>query len=161
SQVNKIFPSLPSGTLFEVERMDPTVFPVIAYSLTSDSHSLIELRDLALYTLRPALSTVSRVARVSVQGGRVEEYRVTVDPDKLQSFKMTLPKWRARCPPQTFWSPSGGSSSTTNFTSLFRTRVLESSTKSSTRFCARRPTAWSYSTTSPRLNPQLSRNGSA
>src|SRR5213082_550140 len=90
SQVNKIFPSLPSGTSFEVERMDPTVFPVIAYSLTSDSHSLVELRDLALYTLRPALSTVSGVARISVQGGRVEEYRVTVDPDKLQSFKMTL-----------------------------------------------------------------------
>src|SRR5438876_1000695 len=90
SQVNKILPSLPSGTSFEVERMDPTVFPVIAYSLTSDSHSLVELRDLALYTLRPALSTVSGVARVSVQGGRVEEYRVTIDPDKLQSFKMTL-----------------------------------------------------------------------
>src|SRR5437660_8939854 len=89
SQVNRILPSLPSGTSFEVERMDPTVFPVIAYSLTSDSHSLVELRDLALYTLRPALSTVQGVARVSVQGGRVEEYRVTVDPDKLQSFKMT------------------------------------------------------------------------
>ena len=44
SQVNKILPSLPSGTSFEVERMDPTVFPVIAYSLTSDSHSLIEDR---------------------------------------------------------------------------------------------------------------------
>src|SRR5438477_9988558 len=90
SQVNKILPSLPSGTSFEVERMDPTVFPTIAYSLTSDSHSLVELRDLALYTLRPALSTVPGVARVGVQGGRVEEYRVTVDPDKLQSFKMTL-----------------------------------------------------------------------
>ena len=90
SQVNKILPSLPPGSSFEVERMDPTVFPVIAYSLTSDSHSLVELRDLALYTLRPALSTVSGVARVGVQGGRVEEYRVTVDPDKLQSFKMTL-----------------------------------------------------------------------
>jgi CzcA family heavy metal efflux pump len=90
SQVNRILPSLPTGTSFEVERMDPTVFPVIAYSLTSDSHSLIELRDLALYTLRPALSTVQGVARVGVQGGRVEEYRVTVDPDKLQSFNMTL-----------------------------------------------------------------------
>src|SRR5881394_2647339 len=90
SQVNKILPSLPSGTSFEVERMDPTVFPTIAYSLASDSHSLVELRDLALYTLRPALSTVPGVARVGVQGGRVEEYRVTVDPDKLQSFNMTL-----------------------------------------------------------------------
>ena len=90
SQVNKILPGLPAGSSFEVERMDPTVFPVIAYSLTSDSHSLVELRDLALYTLRPALSTVQGVARVGVQGGRVEEYRVTVDPDKLQSYKMTL-----------------------------------------------------------------------
>src|SRR6266480_1972811 len=90
SQVNKILPALPVGTSFEVERMDPTVFPVIAYSLTSDSHSLIELHDLAFYTLRPALSTVSGVARVTVQGGRVEEYRVNVDPDKLQSFKLTL-----------------------------------------------------------------------
>jgi CzcA family heavy metal efflux pump len=90
SQVNKILPALPTDASFEVERMDPTVFPVIAYSLTSDSHSLVELRDLALYTLRPALSTVSGVARVAVQGGRVEEYRVNVDPDKLQSFKLTL-----------------------------------------------------------------------
>src|SRR6266550_674339 len=29
SQVNKILPALPAGTSFEVERMDPTVFPVI------------------------------------------------------------------------------------------------------------------------------------
>src|SRR5467141_827103 len=90
SEVNKILPTLPTGTTFNVERMDPTVFPVIAYSLTSNSQSLVELRDLALYTLRPALSTVQGVARVGVQGGRIEEYRVTVDPDKLQSFKMTL-----------------------------------------------------------------------
>jgi CzcA family heavy metal efflux pump len=90
SEVNKILPTLPTGTSFDVERMDPTVFPVIAYSLTSDNHSLIELRDLALYTLRPILSTVPGVARVAVQGGEVEEYRVAVDPDKLQSFNMTL-----------------------------------------------------------------------
>jgi CzcA family heavy metal efflux pump len=90
SEVNKILPTLPTGTTFNVERMDPTVFPVIAYSLTSNLQSLVELRDLALYTLRPALSTVQGVARVGVQGGRTEEYRVTVDPDKLQSFHMTL-----------------------------------------------------------------------
>ena len=90
SEVNKILPTLPPGTTFNVERMDPTVFPVIAYSLTSNSQSLVELRDLALYTLRPALSTVQGVARVGVQGGSTEEYRVTVDPDKLQSFHMTL-----------------------------------------------------------------------
>jgi CzcA family heavy metal efflux pump len=90
SQVNKILPTLPASTSFDSERMDPTVFPVIAYSLTSNSQSLVQLRDLALYTLRPALSTVAGVSRVGVQGGRTEEYRVTVDPDKLRSFQMTL-----------------------------------------------------------------------
>ena len=54
SQVNKVLPTLPTGTTFNVIRMDPTVFPVIAYSITSDTHSLTELRDLAQYGLRPA-----------------------------------------------------------------------------------------------------------
>ena len=80
SQINRMLPSLPPGTTFDVQRMDPTVFPVIAYSLTSDTHSLTELRDLATYELRPALSTVDGVAKVDVQGGAVEEYRVVVDP---------------------------------------------------------------------------------
>ena len=32
SQINKVLPTLPAGTTFNVIRMDPTVFPVIAYS---------------------------------------------------------------------------------------------------------------------------------
>ena len=90
SGVNKIRSSLPAGTAFDVERMDPTVFPVIAYSLTSENRSLTELRDLALYTLRPALTTVPGVARISVQGGDLEEFRVVADPAKLHSFGLTL-----------------------------------------------------------------------
>jgi multidrug efflux pump subunit AcrB len=90
SQVSKLGSALPQGTHFEVRRMDPTVFPVMAYSLTSDTHALVELRDLALYTLRPTLATVNGVARVGVQGGAVQEYRVVVDPGKLLSFGMSL-----------------------------------------------------------------------
>lgn len=90
SQVNKVLPTLPTGTTFEIERRDPTVFPVIAYSLRSDTRSLIQLRDLAQYELRPVLTTVEGVSRVNVQGGAVEEYRVVVDPGKLQAMKLTL-----------------------------------------------------------------------
>src|SRR4029077_2790644 len=90
SGVNKLRSSLPGGTAFDVERMDPTVFPVIAYSLTSENRSLTELRDLALYTLRPALTTVPGVARIGVQGGDLEEFRVVADPAKLHSFGLTL-----------------------------------------------------------------------
>jgi CzcA family heavy metal efflux pump len=90
SEIARLIPSLPAGTGFDVKRMDPTVFPVIAYSLTSTTHSLVELRDLATYDLRPLLSTVNGVAKVDVQGGAVEEYRVEVNQAKLQSLGMTL-----------------------------------------------------------------------
>ncbi len=88
--ITRIAASLPQGTTFTVRRMDPTVFPVMAYSLTSDTQSLVELRDLALYQLRPLLSTVSGVARTDVAGGAQEEYRVTVDPFKMASYGLSL-----------------------------------------------------------------------
>ncbi len=90
SAINQVLSGLPKGTTFNVRRSDPTVFPVLAYSLTSDIHSLIELRDLALYQLRPLLSTVKGVARVQVVGGDQEEYRVTVDPARLDSYGLSL-----------------------------------------------------------------------
>ena len=60
---------LPAGTSFRVQIMDPTVFPSVAYSLTSDRMSLARLRDIATYQLSPLLSTVAGVAKVTVQGG--------------------------------------------------------------------------------------------
>ncbi len=86
SAVSRVLPQLPAGTVFRVKRMDPTVFPVLAYSLTSDSHSLVELRDIAQYKLLPLLTSVNGAARVQVVGGNTEEYRVTVDPAHLQSY---------------------------------------------------------------------------
>ena len=90
SAVNQIKGSLPAETMFEVRRMDPTVFPVLGYSLTSDTHSLVELRDLALYQIRPVLSTVNGVARIGVLGGATAEYQVMVDPAKLDSYGLGL-----------------------------------------------------------------------
>ncbi len=69
SAISQVLSGLPQGTTFQVRRMDPTVMPVLAYSITSDIHSLVELQDIALYQLRPLLSTVKGVAKVSVQGG--------------------------------------------------------------------------------------------
>ncbi|HWE94686.1 MAG TPA: efflux RND transporter permease subunit [Tepidisphaeraceae bacterium] len=90
SQVNRLLPSMPQGTSFDVKRMDPTVFPVIAYSMTSDSRPLTELRDIAQYQLRPLLSTVSGVAKVDVTGGAIEEFRVTTDPARLQAHGLAI-----------------------------------------------------------------------
>ena len=90
SAISQIAPTMPKGTTFTVRRMDPTVFPVLAYSLSSQTQSLIGLRDTAQYLLRPRLSTVEGVAAVGVQGGNIEEYLVTVDPLKLASYGLSL-----------------------------------------------------------------------
>lgn len=90
SAINQVMGELPSGTTFEVRRMDPTVFPVLGYSLTSDTHSLVELRDIALYQIRPVLSTVNGVASVGVLGGATAEYHVIVNLSRLDSFGLTL-----------------------------------------------------------------------
>ncbi|MBS0468983.1 MAG: efflux RND transporter permease subunit [Proteobacteria bacterium] len=89
--VNQILPSLPPGTQLITRRMDPTtVFPIIAYSITSPNRSLRELYDLAQYQLRPALFGVHGVARVEVIGGAVEEYQIAVDPAKLHAYGLTM-----------------------------------------------------------------------
>jgi CzcA family heavy metal efflux pump len=88
--VGRVLPQLPQGTSFTTRRMDPTVFPIVAYSLTSPTVPLTELHDLAWYQIRPLLSSVQGVARVQVVGGAREEYRVTVNPARLQAYGMSL-----------------------------------------------------------------------
>jgi len=90
SAVNQTLSALPAGTKFEVRRMDPTVFPTVAYTLTSEKQSLTALRDIAYYQLRPLLSAVPGVAKVAVMGGTEAEYRVTIDPARLQAHGLTL-----------------------------------------------------------------------
>ncbi|NOY68072.1 MAG: efflux RND transporter permease subunit [Deltaproteobacteria bacterium] len=90
SAINQVLPNLPGGTAFHVRRMDTTVFSVLSYSMTSGTHSLVELHDIALYQLRPLLSTIKGVAKIDVQGGAEKEYRVSVDPERLASYNLSL-----------------------------------------------------------------------
>ncbi len=90
SAASRVLPNLPAGTTFDVHRMDPTVFPVLAYSLTSKEKSLVELRDIARFRIVPLLSGVTGTSRIQVVGGDQEEFRVTVDPARLQAYGLTL-----------------------------------------------------------------------
>ncbi len=90
SALNQILPELPLGTKFTVRRMDPTVFPVAAYSLTSDSQSLVALRDIGVFQLTPLLSSIQGVAKVVVIGGKKTEYRVLISPEKLTALSLTF-----------------------------------------------------------------------
>jgi CzcA family heavy metal efflux pump len=82
--------SLPPTASVEAEQMSIAVFPILGYSLTSDSLSQVELRDIAYYQIRPAIMRVDGVARVMVTGGDTREFAVTVDPAKLAEYHLDI-----------------------------------------------------------------------
>ncbi len=88
--IAQALPSLPQGTTYIVRRMDPTVFPIIAYGLTSSSQSPSALYDFTAYTLVPSLSSIKGVARVDVAGGAQQEFQVFADPRRLQTYGLGL-----------------------------------------------------------------------
>ncbi len=82
---------LPSGV------GQPTLAPqssilgeVLFIGLTSDSLSLLDLRTLADWTIRPQLLAMGGVAQVSVQGGDVKEYQIQLDPTRMRHYGVTL-----------------------------------------------------------------------
>jgi CzcA family heavy metal efflux pump len=90
SALNQILSELPLGSKFSVRRMDPTVFPVAAYSLTSATESLTSLRDIGQFQLIPLLSSINGVAKVVVVGGEKTEYRILISPEKLSALSLTF-----------------------------------------------------------------------
>jgi len=70
--------------------MDPTVFPIIAYSLSSPTVSPVTQRDLAQYQIVPLLTAIPGVAFVSVQGGQLQEIEVLVDPRRMAARNLAL-----------------------------------------------------------------------
>lgn len=89
SAINQIRSMLPATLSFAVRRMDPTVFPVLGFSLSSARHDLVELRDMALYQIRPLLSSIPGVAKVEVLGGAIAEYQVLVDPARINALGLS------------------------------------------------------------------------
>jgi CzcA family heavy metal efflux pump len=81
--------ALPPGVTFTIRRMDPTVFPVAAYSLTSSTIGPVALRRYADLTLSPLLTAIPGVAKVDSSGGGVGEYQVVADPSVLRAYGLT------------------------------------------------------------------------
>jgi len=83
---------LPPTASIMAEQMMVSVFPIHGYSLTSDTLSQVELRDIAFYQIRPTLLKVKGVARVEVVGGDTREFLVTVSPEKLAAYRLDIGK---------------------------------------------------------------------
>ncbi len=81
-------PMLPSGLELQVERLTPSVFPILQFELRGGDPVL--LRDLAQFVIRPRLARLADVGTVDVQGGLVREVSVQADPQRLVARRLPI-----------------------------------------------------------------------
>ena len=88
--VNRSQAFMPPGTVSPfVMRFDTGSVPVGYLVLSSDTRSISEIQDLALFRVRPMFSSLPGVSAPPPFGGSARSIVITVDPKKLQSYSMS------------------------------------------------------------------------
>lgn len=88
--LGRVQQSLPATAKITANRLTFATFPILGYSLTSNTMSQSDLWELATYTLKPPLNRVNGVSTVTVQGGQVPEFHVVPNIAKLQETGVTV-----------------------------------------------------------------------
>lgn len=88
--VNRSQAFMPPGTVSPfVMRFDTGSVPVGYLVLSSDTRSIAEIQDLALFRVRPMFSSLPGVSAPPPFGGSARSIVVTVDLKRLQSYEMS------------------------------------------------------------------------
>jgi multidrug efflux pump len=80
--------NLPSNPSYR--KVNPADSPIMILGLTSDKYDVTKVYDLASTILEQRLSQIGGVGQVGVGGGATPSVRVEVNPNKLESFGLTL-----------------------------------------------------------------------
>ncbi|HXS78247.1 MAG TPA: efflux RND transporter permease subunit [Terracidiphilus sp.] len=88
--LSKVEKDLPATARITTNRLTFATFPILGYSLTSDTIPQTQLWELATYELKPPLNRVEGVSTVVVQGGQVPEYGVTPNLPLLAANGVTV-----------------------------------------------------------------------
>ncbi|HUA14691.1 MAG TPA: efflux RND transporter permease subunit [Verrucomicrobiae bacterium] len=88
--ISRVQPELPPTARIEAHRLTFAAFPIMGYSLTSDSMPQTRLWEMATYDLKPRLNRLDGVSTVVVQGGQEPEFQITPDPAKLLTADITV-----------------------------------------------------------------------
>ncbi len=90
SAIGKVQQTLPSTAKITTNRLTFATFPILGYSLTSDTLPQTALWELATYDLKPPLNRVLGVSTVTIQGGSVPEFHIVPNLAKLQASGVTI-----------------------------------------------------------------------
>jgi CzcA family heavy metal efflux pump len=90
SALSKVRQTLPSTAVITTHRLTFATFPILGYSLTSDTVPQTQLWEMATYQLKPPLNRVDGVSTVIVQGGQVPEFHVVPNMAVLAQNGVTV-----------------------------------------------------------------------
>jgi len=89
SRINQIKNDLPPNVQITVEKMNPSILPIMGYYMQSDSKNQVELKILGNNIVKPFLSRIQGVKAVEIIGGKTKEYRIILNQKKLSLFKLS------------------------------------------------------------------------
>jgi CzcA family heavy metal efflux pump len=90
SRITEINNSLPAGVQVTVEKMNPSILQVIGYSMeTNTPRSPIDMKMLAMFTVKPFLSQVAGVSDVRISGGKQKEYWIRLNIARMGALGIT------------------------------------------------------------------------
>ena len=88
--LGRVQQSLPGTAKLTTNRLTFATFPILGYSLTSDTVSQSQLWELATYDLKPPLNRIDGVSTVTVQGGQVPEFHIVPNLARMQASGVTI-----------------------------------------------------------------------
>ncbi len=89
-KVQQAIPQLPRGVQPTLGPVSTPMGQVFMYTVESDRHNLADLRTVEDFTIKQQLSAVPGVAEVASIGGYVMQYQVNLDPQLMQSYRVTF-----------------------------------------------------------------------
>ncbi len=73
-----------------IAKVEADAFPVIFLSMSSDTHTALQLSEMANTLVKPLLQTAPGAADVTIFGERVFSMQVSLDADKLAAYRLTI-----------------------------------------------------------------------
>ena len=88
--LSRIRSDLPASAVITSHRLTLASFPIMGYSLTSDTVPQTQLWEMGTYDLKPRLNRLDGVATVVVQGGQEPEFHIIPTPAKMLIANVTV-----------------------------------------------------------------------
>ncbi|HCZ22880.1 MAG TPA: hypothetical protein DHU72_05615 [Rikenellaceae bacterium] len=82
--------SLPENVTPVLAPQSSVMGEIMFIGLQSDSTSMMELRDIADWVIKPAILATGGVSQVTVLGGEEKQYQIIADPLRMEAFGVTM-----------------------------------------------------------------------